>query len=71
MMTSSFNIEAEQKKLVLARFKTLNPDSKLMLGTDQEITVKEIITHIENGDEFGKRAVKVQMTMLKILAGGN
>ncbi|MBN2420660.1 hypothetical protein JXB27_00075 [Candidatus Woesearchaeota archaeon] len=58
----------EQKRLVLERFKTLNMDSKLMLGGEGEVTVKELIRHIENGDDFGRRAVRVQIKMLKILA---
>jgi hypothetical protein len=65
----SANIEEEQKKLVLARFRTLNPESKISLGNGKEISVREIIQHIEEGDSFGKRAVQVQIKMLKILAG--
>jgi len=60
----------EQKKLVLARFKTLNPEAKIMLGGDKEVSVKELISHIENGDEFGKKVVKVQIKMLQVLARG-
>jgi hypothetical protein len=62
-------IEEEQKKLVLARFSTLNPESKISLGDGKEITVREIINHIEADDAFGKKAVQVQIKMLKILAG--
>lgn len=65
---TKFNIEEEQKKLVLARFKTLNPDAKIMLGDKRELTVKEIIKHINKGDQFGKKVIQVQMGMLKVLA---
>ena len=67
-MTTNINIENEQKKLVLARFKTLNPNSKLMLGGDKEVSVREIIERIEKGDDFGKNVIKVQMKMLQVLA---
>ena len=67
-MTTSINIENEQKKLVLARFKTLNPNSKIMLGGDKEVSVMEIIASIERGDDFGKNVIKVQMKMLQVLA---
>lgn len=67
MKDNEFNIEDEQKRLVLARFKTLNPDLKILLGGSEELTVKELMRHIEAGDELGKNIVKVQMRMLKVL----
>lgn len=60
----------EQKELVLARFQTLNPNAKIMLGNSNEITVKELMNHIKKGDEFGKKIIKTQMKMLKVLATG-
>jgi len=70
MKSELFNLEEEQKKLVLERFKTLNPKAKIILGGDEEITVRELIEHVQKGDEFGKKVVHVQMKMLKILASG-
>lgn len=67
---TKFNLEKEQKRLVLERFKTLNPQSKIMLGGEKEVTVKELINHIEKGDEFGKRIIQVQMKMLRVLSTG-
>ena len=64
---ASIDIDEERKKLVLARFKTLNPESKILLGGDQEVSVKEIIGHVEKGDDFGKKIIQVQIKMLKIL----
>ncbi len=69
-MTKEDTIFDEQKKLVLARFKTLNPEGKIRLGGDKEVTVKELIDHIESGDEFGKNIVKVQVKMLQVLVRG-
>lgn len=66
-MTNS-NIYQEQKKLVLARFNTLDPDSKIHLGGGEEVTVKELIKHVEYEDELGKNIVKAQMKLLKVLA---
>lgn len=70
MKSEKIDVEEEQKKLVLERFKTLNQDSKLMLGGNKEVTVKEMIQHVEDGDDFGKRIVQVQMKMLQVLAKG-
>lgn len=58
-----------EKELVLARFKTLNPDIKLSLGGDKEFTVRELIKHIEEDDDFGKKIIKVQIKMLRVLSG--
>ena len=68
MTKEKIDLEEERKKLVLARFKTLNPDAKISLGEGAELTVKDLIKHIEEGDEFGKKAIDVQIKMLKILA---
>ncbi|MBU0979694.1 MAG: hypothetical protein KJ709_02725 [Nanoarchaeota archaeon] len=62
-------VEEECRKLVLARFRSLNPDSKLLLGKGKEMTVRELIGHVEKPDEFGKNVIKVQMRMLKVLTG--
>lgn len=69
-MIQENNLFNEQKRLVLARFKTLNPEGKIMLGGEKEVTVRELISHIEKGDEFGKKIVKVQMNMLQVLVRG-
>ena len=64
------DIEEEQKKLVLARFKTLKPESKIILGGEGEISVRELINHIEKDDPFGKKIIQVQIKMLKVLSSG-
>jgi len=68
MSNETENMEEEQRTLVLERFKTLNPGSKIMLGSEGELTVKELINHIEQRDDFGKKVVRVQMNMLKVLS---
>ncbi|MDO8656758.1 MAG: hypothetical protein Q7K45_05970 [Nanoarchaeota archaeon] len=60
-------IYAEQKKLVLARLKTINPDSKIMLGTKRNVSIKELIEHVKLSDDFGKKIIQAQMNMLKVL----
>jgi len=62
-------IEDELKALVLARFKTLNPDAKISLGENNEVTVKEIMEHVKNSDDFGKKVVQAQIRMIKVLSG--
>lgn len=69
MSQDNTNLEQEQKELVLERFKTLNPDSKLSLGGNNEVTVKEVIEHVQKEDDFGKKVVRVQMNMIRVLSG--
>ena len=70
MKSGNFDLEEEKKKLVLARLKTLKSESKVMLGGGKEVTVHELMKHVEEGDEFGKNIIKAQMKMLQILANG-
>ena len=64
----SVDVYEEQKKLVLARLQTLRPETKIMLGSNKDVSVKELIVHVRNDDEFGKKLVKAQINMLKVLA---
>ena len=66
-MNQNFNLK---KELVLERFRTLNPESKISIGGHKELTVRELMEHIEREDEFGKNIIKVQMKMLQVLAQG-
>ncbi|MFH1590951.1 MAG: hypothetical protein ABIC95_03405 [archaeon] len=68
-MKRPFNLEEEKRALVLARFRTLNPNAKLRLGEHGEISVSELLNHVDKRDDFGKKIVEVQMHMLKTLAG--
>ena len=66
---SENDIFEEQRKLVLARLNTLNPDAKMMAGNNKQVTVKDLIKHVEKNDQFGKDIVNVQMRMFRVLAG--
>ena len=50
-----------------ARFNAISPESKIMLGGGKELTIKDIINHIEKGDKFGRKIVHTQIKMLKVL----
>ncbi|MBI4214516.1 hypothetical protein HY546_00830 [archaeon] len=64
-------IEEEIKKLVVARFETLNPKSKiLLLGKSQPLTVKDLINAVREYTPLGKKIVDVQFSYLKMLANG-
>lgn len=67
MSEEEIDVFEEHKKLVLARLKTLNPESKIMLGTKKRVSVKEMISHVEDEDDFGKKVIKAQINMLQVL----
>ncbi len=67
-MTSE-TLHEKQKNLVLARLKTLNPETKIMLGTKKKISVQELISHVKDGDDFGKKIIRAQMHLLKVQMG--
>ncbi|HLC20072.1 MAG TPA: hypothetical protein VJK72_04070 [Candidatus Nanoarchaeia archaeon] len=60
-------IYQEQKKLVLARFNTINPELKIMLGNIGNLSIKDLINHVQQDDDFGKKIVRAQISMLKVL----
>ena len=65
MNNNTIDVNEEKKKLVLERFKTLNPESKIILGGSNEITIKDLINHVQEEDEFGKRIIAIQIKMLQ------
>lgn len=69
MSEEKIDLKEEQKKLVLARLKAINPTIKIMLGTNKKVSIKELISNVEKDNDFGKKIILAQMNMLKILAG--
>ena len=61
------DVYEDQKILVLARLNAISPESKIMLGGDKELTIKDLISHVEKGDDLGRKIVQVQIRMLKVL----
>ncbi len=69
MSLGKINIQEEQKRLVLARLKTINPAAKIMLGMKKRVSVKELINHVKKEDDFGKKIIHAQINMLRVLTG--
>ena len=67
MTINKDDVYEEQKELVRARFNAISPESKIILGGDKELTVKDLISHVEKGDDFGRKIVQTQIRMLKVL----
>lgn len=64
-------ISDDVRDLVIARLQILAP-GKLMSfgGGEQALTKEELISHVEKGDELGKKIVEIEMTFLRALKDG-
>lgn len=59
------NLKEEQRELVLARFRTLNPCSEIILNGDS-YRVNRLIREIKEKTSFGDKIVNVQIKMLQM-----
>ena len=68
---SKQKISEDLKKLVIARLDVLPSDKKISIGSIGEFTKNELIEHVKEEDEIGKKAVEVELTFLKALKEGS
>lgn len=64
-------IEQEIRNLVIARLKTLPNDKSISVGSDGDFTKEELIQHVEESDEIGKKIVEAEMNFLRALKEGS
>ena len=62
--------EQEIKELVIARLKTLPEGKDIYIGSIGEYTKEQLIQHVENEDELGRKIVDVEMSFLRALKEG-
>jgi len=58
------------KELVLIRMETLPSHKKISIGSYGEFSKEELIQHIKDDDEIGKKMVQVEMEFLRALKKG-
>ncbi len=63
-------IEQEIKNLVIARLKTLPEDKSVSVGSEGDFTKDELIQHVEDNDEIGKKVIEVEMNFLHAIKEG-
>lgn len=68
---SKQKISEDLKELVIARLDVFPSDKKISIGSIGEFTKNELIEHVEEEDEIGKKAVEVELTFLKALKEGS
>jgi len=57
------------KNLVIARLKVIPDNLKLSIGGG-EYSKDELIKHVEQGDEIGKKIIEIEMSYLRSLKEG-
>lgn len=64
-------IEQDIKNLVIARLKTLPEDKSVSVGSGGDFTKDELIQHVEDNDEIGKKVIEVEMNFLHAIKEGS
>ena len=59
----------DTKNLVIARLKVI-PDNLKLSISGSEYTKDELIKHVEQGDEIGKKIIEIEMDYLRSLKEG-
>lgn len=54
----------EVEELVIARLQTLPEGAEISIGSKGEFTKDQLIQHVKDGDEIGKKMVDIEMTFL-------
>lgn len=64
-------VEREIKNLVIARLKTLPDDKSISVGSEGDFTKEELVKHVEEDDEIGKKIVEAEMNFLRAFKEGS
>ncbi|MDD5626441.1 MAG: hypothetical protein PHW01_00280 [Patescibacteria group bacterium] len=67
---NSISTDEEIRKLVVARLKTISPDTIKCIGNAGYYSRDQLIAHVQKGDNIGKTIEKVEMEWLKALKKG-
>lgn len=62
--------EQEIKAIVVARLQTLPDGKEISIGEKGDFTKEDLIKHVENGDEIGKKMIEIEMNFLRALKDG-
>jgi len=70
---NSNNIEINEKikELIIARIEAkMSPHLKLSIGSDGSLNKDEMIEHVKEGDNIGKRIIQVHLNFLRAQSSG-
>lgn len=63
-------IQNDIKKLVLARLEMLPKDKKMSIGSSGEFSRDQMISHVKEGDEIGKKIIQIEMDFVQAFKKG-
>jgi hypothetical protein len=66
----SVTISEDLKKLVIFRLGTLPPGKKISIGSSGEFSKEELIQHVKQGDEIGRKIIDIEMEFLRAIKEG-
>jgi len=64
------NIDEDIKQLVMARLSVLSRDTHISIGSEGSFSRDELIEHVEQGSEIGKKLTAINMEFLQSLKRG-
>lgn len=62
--------EEEINELVIARLKTMPENQKISVGSKGEFDKYDLIEHVKQGDDIGKKIVEIELDFLRTLKKG-
>ena len=62
--------EKEIIDLVVARLQNLPSNKEISIGSSGEFTKDQLIEHVKNDDEVGKKMVEIEMDFLRSMKDG-
>ena len=60
-------IDKDIKNVVLARLQTLPKDKVMSIGSVGQLSRNDMIKHVQEEDEIGKKLVRIEMEFLRSL----
>ncbi|NQU83096.1 MAG: hypothetical protein HQ536_00130 [Parcubacteria group bacterium] len=67
---STSNLDEDIKELVTARLNVLSQDTCVSIGSEGSFNRQELIEHVEQGSEVGKKIIEINMKFLQSLKKG-
>lgn len=67
---STLQLSEDVKKLVIFRLETLPADKKVSIGSAGEFSKDELVMHVKNGDDIGKKIIEVELEFLRAIKEG-
>jgi len=62
--------QEEIKELIINRLEFLSSDKKISIGSEGQFTKEQLIEHVQNNDEIGKKITEIELAYLRLLKKG-